>query len=65
MKTFFFILCLINIYNSPKVYAIRKDDLELERQLQLINKTPIKSIQVYILLLSYYILIFLKVDMIT
>jgi len=52
----FFVLCLVNCHDNHAVHGIQhtlQEDLELERQLQLINKTPVKSVHVF------YILIFL------
>ncbi|CAJ1970850.1 unnamed protein product [Sphenostylis stenocarpa] len=43
MKILFLVLCLVN--RLHKVHGIEKDDLELETQLRVINKPPVKSIQ--------------------
>jgi hypothetical protein len=46
----FFVLYLVTsttVYTVDSLQRISKDDLELERQLSLINKSPVKSINVF------------------
>jgi hypothetical protein len=46
----FFVLYLVTsttVYTVDSLQRISKDDLELERQLSLINKSPVKSIHVF------------------
>ncbi|KOM47096.1 hypothetical protein LR48_Vigan07g080000 [Vigna angularis] len=44
----FFVFCLVNSHDSNRVHGIQhtlqEEDLELEREFQLINKSPLKSI---------------------
>ncbi|KAK7372288.1 hypothetical protein VNO80_05663 [Phaseolus coccineus] len=43
----FFVLCLVNSHDNHGVHGFQhtlQEDLELERQLQLINKSPVKSV---------------------
>jgi len=50
MNIFLFVLCLVINGGIHKVHGIQntlKEDLELERQQQLINKPHIKSIRVF------------------
>jgi len=58
----FFVLCLVNSHDSHRVHGIQhtlEEDLELERQLQLINKSPLKSIHVlYIFIIFHYAFFF-------
>jgi hypothetical protein len=55
------VLCLVTIasHGVDGSHSTFKEDLELERQLKLINKPPIKSIHVllstYINLISYFV----------
>ncbi|WJX59528.1 hypothetical protein P8452_44838 [Trifolium repens] len=49
MNILFFVLYLVTsttVYTVDSLQRISKDDLELERQLSLINKSPVKSIHV-------------------
>jgi len=51
MNALFFVLYFVAISTSYAVdgfYSMSKEDLELERELKLINKSPIKSIHVFI-----------------
>jgi hypothetical protein len=52
MITLFFVMCLVTSSTAHTVdgmHSMLKEDLELERQLNLIIKSPIKSIQVFTL----------------
>lgn len=54
-----FLLCLVNSHDG--VYSIQhtlQEDLELEKQLELINKVPVKSIHVFYISFSVYYCIF-------
>jgi len=63
----FFVLCLVNSHDNNGVHGIQhtlQEDLELERQLQLINKSPVKSVHVFYILIFYYcILFFVEFDL--
>jgi len=57
IKILFFVFWLVNSHDSHRVHATLIDDFEIERQLQVINKPSVKSIQVHILLLFHSILL--------
>jgi len=65
IKILFFVLWLVNSHDSHKVHAIHIDDMEIERQLQVINKPFVKSIQVHILLLFHSILLHVRLIFLT
>ena len=51
MKTLIFVLVLASSSANPRVHCIQDtltEDIELQRQLNLINKPPIKTIHVFI-----------------
>lgn len=61
MNIFLFVLCLVINGGIHKVHGIQntlKEDLELERQQQLINKPHIKSIRVFPNLLIFHQMFF-------
>jgi len=61
ISTLIIVLCLVSIGVILVVYGIEnvlKEDLELERQLKLINKSPIKTINVFYNLLINYLVVF-------
>jgi len=65
---FFFMYLVANItgHQIDSMQTIVKEDLDIERQLKLINKTPVKSIHVFHnLLICHYMILFVDLDLIT
>ena len=53
INTLLFVLCLVTSGARHKVHGTQnaqQEDLELERQLELLNKPPIKTIHVFYIL---------------
>jgi len=67
INTFIFVLCLVTsgasliVNGNESIFQEEEEDFELEQQLKLINKLPIKTINVfYNLLINYLILSFVE-----
>ena len=57
INTLLLVMCLVTSGARHKVHGtqnVLQEDLELERQLELLNKPPIKSIHVFYILFIYH-----------
>lgn len=66
----FFLIYLVAGITGHRIDSMRskvKEDLDIERELKLINKAPIKSIHVFhtLLICHYYMIIFVEIDLTT
>ena len=60
INTLLLVMCLVTSGARHKVHGtqnVLQEDLELERQLELLNKPPIKSIHVLYILFIYHLIL--------